>query len=78
VTFYGLGPIRYWDSLSIERPVVGDTVAIEAKTVTLNDAAVNIIVSLAYEDGSSIQLRDTETGCPLWSGFSRRAQGGSN
>lgn len=78
VTLYGLGPVRYWEGLGIDRPVVGDAVRIEAKSVTMNDVAINIIVSLAYEDGSAIQLRDAETGCPLWRGSGRRTEAGSN
>lgn len=78
VAFYGLGPTRYWDGLGIDRPQVSDFVQIEAKAVTVNESVINIIVNLAYEDGSSIQLRDPETGCPLWRGISRGTQNGSN
>jgi len=78
IAFYGLGPARYWDTLGIDRPEVGDFVTIEAKAVTVNEAVMNIIVSLAYEDGTSIQLRDQATGCALWREFSRAPRNGSN
>ncbi len=77
VALYGLGPARYWEDLDIDRPVVGDVVLIDAKAVTIGEDVKNIILSLAYEDGSTIQLRDVATGCPLWRVMGKRARAGS-
>lgn len=66
VILYGLGPTRYWEGLEIDKPVVGDVVQIDGKVLTIGETVRNIIVNLTYEDGSSIQLRDAATGCPLW------------
>ena len=67
VTVYGLGSMAYWDSLGIARPVFGDQVTVEVRKVSLTaDTYRYILMSLEYADGTSIDLRDPETGCPLW------------
>ncbi len=69
VTVYGMGPITYWNSLGIERPAVGDEVTIEAYEVKFSDGSVkNIAAKITINDETpqSIELRDKETGAPLW------------
>jgi hypothetical protein len=74
VILYGLGPTRYWEGFEIDKPVVGDIVQIDGKVLTIGETVRNIIVNLTYEDGSSIQLRDAATGCPLWRMTGKRAK----
>jgi len=69
VTVYGMGPIWYWNSLGIERPAVGDAVTIEAYEVKFSDGSVKNIaakITINGETPQSIELRDKETGAPLW------------
>lgn len=59
----GLGPISFWKQSGVARPKVGDQVCVVVMTVL----AKNILMSLTYvEDGTSIEVRDPVTGCPLW------------
>ncbi len=66
ISVLGLGPIYYWDNLNITHPVVGDTIIANGFTVDYNSNIVNILMSVVLEDGTTIQLRDTATGAPLW------------
>jgi hypothetical protein len=64
----GLGPNWYWDRLEISKPVVGDTVTADGYKVDINGTVVNILISIILGDGTTVQLRDPETGAPLWHG----------
>ncbi len=70
ISVYGLGPVKYWEDLGVERPGVGDNVSLEVKKVYFTPATYKyILMSLTYPDPDpviSIQLRSVETGCPLW------------
>lgn len=68
VTLYGLGPWWYWEQQGVNWPQVGDTLSVTGYTVDLNGVATSILMTVTTMDGKTIQLRDTETGCPLWSG----------
>ena len=70
VQVYGIGPIRYWESvLDVARPDVGDTISVDAREVTFSDGTVKIIAFEITLDGEgTIGLRDLETGLPLWRG----------
>jgi hypothetical protein len=58
----GLGPMSLWIEAGVARPKVGDEVCVSVMTVL----AKNILISLTYADGTSISVRDSGTGCPLW------------
>ena len=73
ITVNGLGPQRYWDSLGAARPAVGDYVEVTGYTVDYNGNIVNILMTITI-DGQTIQLRDPETGLPLW----RKGNSGNN
>jgi hypothetical protein len=70
IAVYGLGPVKYWEDQKVERPVVGDNVSLEVKKVYFTPATYKyILMSLTYtgpDSGISIQLRNVDTGCPLW------------
>jgi hypothetical protein len=70
VKVYGLGPYRYWDSLDIDRPVVGDSITVEGAVVSYNGVERNIAYSITTSDGK-IDLRDAD-GRPLWKGKAGR------
>lgn len=72
VTVRGLGPNYYWDQLGIAKPALGDTVQAIGFTVDFNGNIVNILMSIVLEDGTTVQLRDAETGAPLWRGSRRQ------
>lgn len=58
----GLGPMSFWMDAGVERPKVGDEVCVVVMTVL----AKNILMSLTYSDGTTINVRDPATGCPYW------------
>lgn len=65
-TVYGIGPLRYWDSLDISRPVVGDYVVVTAREVAFSDGTIkNIAISIAFDTGVVVDLRD-ENCIPNW------------
>ena len=70
VTVYGIAPIWFWDCKNITRPEVGDVIDINGYTVEYNDLQRNIAASITI-DGETIDLRDSDTGFPLWRGGSR-------
>lgn len=75
VTIYGIGPIRFWDSLDVARPTIGDNVTIDAREVTFSDVSTKIIaISITFnfidsDDDITIELRDEGNYClPNWRG----------
>ena len=66
VTAYGLGPIWYWESISVDRPTIGDNVDVDARLVTFSDGSEQIIMMSIEVNGTFVQLRDPVTGSPLW------------
>lgn len=66
----GLGPVYYWQSLDVSRPVEGDVVTVTGYTVDYNGLPVNVLMAITLNDGTIVQLRDPETGAPLWRGGS--------
>ena len=66
-TIYGIGPFWYWDSAGVDRPVVGDTVEVIGYIVDYNGVERYIAMTVLI-GGFEIQLRDAETGLPLWRG----------
>lgn len=67
VIVYGIGPVRYWESVGIERPAVGDEVTVSGYSVDFNGELRNIAMSITV-DGTAVQLRDPDTALPLWRG----------
>ncbi len=67
VTVYGLGPTSYWTTLGLDKPAVGDAVEVSGFAVDFNGVVRNIAFAIVV-DGQAIQLRDEETGQPLWLG----------
>ena len=70
VKIFGFGPNWYWESLGIERPGIGDVVTITVYAVPFADAVRYVAASVTSGD-QTIQLRDPETGCPLWRGYNK-------
>lgn len=73
VTIYGIGPYWYWDSKEIDRPVVGDMVAVSGMLVDFNGTQRIVAMSITVNtEGLTIQLRescvDGTGGQPLWRG----------
>lgn len=65
VTLYGLGPLWYWDCKEISRPDVGEVIEVSGYTVEYNAVQRNIVASITVGD-EILELRDPETGVPLW------------
>lgn len=65
ILIYGLGPISYWTEAGLEKPAVGDTITVEGFTVDYNGEYRNIATSVTI-DSTTLDLRDLETGLPLW------------
>ena len=66
VTVYGIGPVRYWASLDVARPQVGESVEVQGYEVTFSDGTSKIIATTINVNGSEVQLRDPESGAPIW------------
>lgn len=71
VTIYGIGPEWYWEANSVDRPEIGDSVTVVAHAVLFSDETRYVASSITI-GSDTLQLRDTETGCPLWRGFRNR------
>jgi len=65
VTIYGIGPEWYWEKNEVDRPEVGDSVTVNAYEVLFSDGTRYIASSLTI-GSDTLNLRDSETGCPLW------------
>jgi len=70
VKIYGFGPNWYWEVYGMVKPGVGDSVTITAYAVPFSDATRYVASSVTTSVGT-IQLRDPETGCPLWLGYNK-------
>ena len=66
VELKGMGPYRYWENLEVTKPVVGDSITANGYTVVFDTNTLNILMSVTLADGTLVQLRDPETGIPLW------------
>ncbi len=66
-TLYGIGPLWYWERNDMDRPEIGETVTIQAETVTIGSTTKKVIVSITI-DGRTLVLRDAATCLPLWRG----------
>ena len=71
VKIYGLGPNWYWESLGIDKPEIADLVTITVYAVPFWDATRYVAASVTTVDGTLIQLRDPNTGCPLWLSYKK-------
>jgi hypothetical protein len=65
ITVYGLGSWRYWDSLGVNMPDIGNVVTVNGFTVDFNGVSKNVLMTVII-DGVTVELRDSETGTPLW------------
>ena len=66
-TIYGIGPVRYWDSLEgVDRLAVGDLIKVSGFVVDYNGVERNIAVTITV-GGVTVELRDSD-GVPLWRG----------
>ena len=67
-TVYGLGPVSYWAAEGVVRPADGDLVSVEVKKIVFSDETSKyILMNLTNTTtNGAIQLRDKDTGCPLW------------
>ena len=71
VTIYGIGPVRYWEYVGVARPGVGETISVSGYAVDYNDVLRNIAVTVTIGE-DIVELRDSETGVPLWRGGGSR------
>ncbi len=66
VTIYGIGPVWFWQNSGVARPQVGEDVVVDGYKVTFSDGTERIIASKITLSGTTVELRDQETGAPLW------------
>ena len=71
ITVYGIGPVRFWNSIGITRPQVGEDVVVNGYEVTFSDGTSRVIATEISVGGNTVLLRDPATGFPAW-----RAAGG--
>ncbi|MBW2369789.1 MAG: hypothetical protein JRH15_18105 [Deltaproteobacteria bacterium] len=65
---FGVGPMWYWEFSGVDKPAVGDIVSVDGYTVDYNGELRNIAVSIIVDENIVVELRDVETGYPLWRG----------
>jgi len=70
VIIYGIGPVRYWESLGVDRPAVGDAVTVEGFAVDYSGTVRNIAMTITV-NGIEVQLRDLDTAQPLWVSYQK-------
>ncbi|MGA1868355.1 MAG: hypothetical protein ACMUJM_07390 [bacterium] len=71
VPVYGLGPQWYWEAFEVSSPELNDPISIIGRELTFSDGSSKIVaftVTLTVDDDVdvTIELRDSETGTPLW------------
>ena len=65
-TVYGMGSVRFWDSLNVAKPTIGENVSIDVVEVTFSDGSTRLIaVSLTVGD-TFVTLRTADG--PAWRG----------
>lgn len=69
ITIYGLGPQRYWSSLGLDRPRVGQRLLAQGYLVDYNGVQRNLATQLVMQ-GRSVNLRQPDTCLPCWQGDS--------
>lgn len=67
VQLYGIGPAYYWESEAVAYPEIGETLTASGFIVDYNGIDRYVVITVTIE-GTSIELRDPETGKPLWRG----------
>ena len=77
VSVQGLGPQHYWDELGIDKPDLGEPVVVYGYAVDFNGKAMNILTKVEFI-GVTVNLRDNETGAPLWRKNGNRFGSGNN
>lgn len=65
VLLYGIGPVYFWEKLGVGYPAIGDVLTAIGYTVNYNGIDRNVVMSIII-DGTTVELRDQETGKPLW------------
>ncbi len=73
IIVYGIGPMRYWESLGVDRPAVADTITAEGYAVDYNGEVIYIAVTITVGT-ETVELRDPDTGAPLWRGHGSRSR----
>ena len=71
VQIFGIGPVSYWDSLGVDYPDVGDALTVEGYSVDIDGTVRNIAMKIT-NGGKTIELRDADTGQPLWRGINKK------
>ena len=66
VFIHGLGPLWYWEEQRQAYPMEGEIVTVDGYGLAFAVYTSHLAVSLTRIDGRLIQLRNPETGWPLW------------
>jgi hypothetical protein len=64
----GFGPVWYWEANEVSKPQNGEEITVEGYMLTLSDGSTRIIAFTVTVSGDTLELRDPETGKPLWRG----------
>ncbi len=77
VVLYGIGPVYYWERLGVDYPAITDILTAKGYTVNYNGIDRNVVTSIVIDD-KTVELRDPETGKPLWRGTKGFSAGPGN
>lgn len=66
VTVNGIGPDEYWQTLTVARPAIGDSVTVTGYSVEVNGTVRNMAFTVQINgSGQVVEIRDAE-GNPAW------------
>ncbi len=66
LTLFGIGPLRFWDEIGVAPPEIGDTVVATGYAVDYEGLERYIVMTIAVNGEEEVELRDPDTGAPLW------------
>ena len=65
VNLFGIGPAKYWEELGFYFPEAGDQIQATGYILDADGLERYILFTISI-DGETLELRDSETGEPLW------------
>ena len=65
INLFGIGPVKYWEESGFDFPETGDQIQATGYILEADGLERYIIVTITI-DGETFELRDSETGEPLW------------
>ncbi len=68
LTVYGIGSQRFWDTLGVESPQVGEEIGVTYCIIEFSDGSSKAIATSVAVGEDWVLLRDPDSGAPVWRG----------